>query len=135
MGPVSGFVFEADETLYLVGDTIWYDPVEETLDQFEPDMVVLNGGEAQFDQDEPITMGVGDINAVCDATDATRSLSFIWRPSTTVSSRKTNCGRRQRMFSFLRTENRSTCNTREVADRRSVLQSYSSEGTALLPPE
>lgn len=41
------------------------------LDEFEPDMVVLNGGEAQFEQGEPITMGVEDINAVRDATDAT----------------------------------------------------------------
>lgn len=71
MGPVSGFIFEADETLYIAGDTIWYDPVEKTLDQFAPDMVVLNGGEAQFEQGEPITMGVEDINAVRDATDAT----------------------------------------------------------------
>jgi len=71
MGPVSGFVFEADETLYIAGDTIWYDPVEETLDQFDPEMVVLNGGEAQFEQGDPITMGVEDINAVRDATDAT----------------------------------------------------------------
>ena len=71
MGSVSGFVFEADEALYIAGDTIWYDPVAETLDQFDPDMVVLNGGEAQFEQGEPITMGVEDINAVRDATDAT----------------------------------------------------------------
>lgn len=28
MGPISGFVFDADETLYIAGDTIWYDPVE-----------------------------------------------------------------------------------------------------------
>jgi L-ascorbate metabolism protein UlaG (beta-lactamase superfamily) len=70
MGPVSGFVFEADETLYIAGDTIWYDPVEEMLNRFEPDMVVLNGGEAQFEQDEPITMGIEDITAVRDATDA-----------------------------------------------------------------
>lgn len=32
MGPVSGFVSEADETVYATGDTIWYEPVEETLD-------------------------------------------------------------------------------------------------------
>ncbi|MFC5971864.1 MBL fold metallo-hydrolase [Halomarina salina] len=70
MGPVSGFVFEAENTLYVAGDTIWYDPVEETLDRFDPDMVVLNGGEAQFEQGEPITMGVDDVNAVRDATDA-----------------------------------------------------------------
>ncbi|TKX60502.1 MBL fold metallo-hydrolase [Halorubrum sp. ASP1] len=70
MGPVSGFVFEADETVYVAGDTIWYEPVEETLDQYEPDLVVLNGGEAQFDQGEPITMGVEDVTAVREATDA-----------------------------------------------------------------
>lgn len=70
MGPVSGFVFEGDESVYVAGDTIWYEPVEETLNQFEPDMVVLNGGEAQFDQGEPITMGVGDINDVRDTTNA-----------------------------------------------------------------
>lgn len=70
MGPVSGFVFEAAETVYVAGDTIWYEPVEEILDQYDPDLVVLNGGEAQFDQDEPITMGVEDINAVREATDA-----------------------------------------------------------------
>ena len=70
MAPVSGFVFEADETLYLAGDTIWYEPVEETLERFEPDLVVLNGGEAQFEHGEPITMGVEDVEAVRDATDA-----------------------------------------------------------------
>ncbi|WP_148415929.1 MBL fold metallo-hydrolase [Haloferax sp. KTX1] len=71
MGPVSGFVFEGEKSLYVAGDTIWYDPVAETLDRFEPEMVVLNGGEAQFDQGEPITMGVEDIAAVREATDAT----------------------------------------------------------------
>ncbi|RKD89073.1 MBL fold metallo-hydrolase [Halopiger aswanensis] len=70
MGPVSGFVFESDETLYVAGDTIWYEPVEQTLGAFDPDLVVLNGGEAQFEQGEPITMGVEDVTAVRDATDA-----------------------------------------------------------------
>ncbi|QCJ45896.1 MBL fold metallo-hydrolase [Haloprofundus sp. MHR1] len=69
MGPVSGFIFEADKTLYLAGDTVWYDAVERTLDQFTPDMVILNGGEAQFNHGEPITMGVEDIVAVRGATD------------------------------------------------------------------
>ncbi|WP_336337776.1 MBL fold metallo-hydrolase [Haloarcula brevis] len=71
MGPVSGFVFEGDETVYVAGDTVWYEPVAETLDRFEPDLVVLNGGEARFEQGDPITMGVEDITAVRDATDAT----------------------------------------------------------------
>ncbi|WP_226005250.1 MBL fold metallo-hydrolase [Natrinema salinisoli] len=71
MGPVSGFVLEADETLYIAGDTVWYDQVERTLERFDPDMVVLNGGEAQFNQGEPITMGVEDVSTVREATDAT----------------------------------------------------------------
>lgn len=71
MGPVSGFVLEADETLYIAGDTVWYDQVEGTLERFDPDTVVLNGGEAQFNQGEPITMGVEDVSAVREATDAT----------------------------------------------------------------
>lgn len=71
MGIVSGFVFESDETVYVAGDTVWYDPVEETLGRFNPDRVVLNGGEAQFEQGEPITMGVENISSVRDHTDAT----------------------------------------------------------------
>ncbi|ELZ31345.1 beta-lactamase [Halogeometricum pallidum JCM 14848] len=70
MGPVSGFVFEGSETLYLAGDTVWYDAVEQTLAEFDPDVVVLNGGEAQFTEGRPITMGVEDVAAVREATDA-----------------------------------------------------------------
>ena len=70
MGPVSGFVLDGDETLYVAGDTVWYEPVAETLERFEPDAVVLNGGEARFNQGEPITMGVDDVAAVREATDA-----------------------------------------------------------------
>lgn len=71
MGPVSGFVFEADETVYVAGDTIWYEPVADTLEQFDPALVVLNGGEARFEQGAPITMGIDDVSTVRDATDAT----------------------------------------------------------------
>jgi L-ascorbate metabolism protein UlaG (beta-lactamase superfamily) len=70
MGPVSGFVLDGDETLYLAGDTVWYDPVAETLGRFDPDAVVLNGGAARFTEGEPITMGVDDVTAVREATDA-----------------------------------------------------------------
>ena len=70
MGPVSGFVFEGEEALYLAGDTVWYEPVAETLDRFDPDAVVLNGGAARFNEGEPITMGVDDVAAVREATDA-----------------------------------------------------------------
>ena len=70
MGPVSGFVLDGDETLYLAGDTVWYESVAETLERFDPDAVVLNGGAARFNEGEPITMGVDDVAAVREATDA-----------------------------------------------------------------
>ncbi|WP_435075380.1 MBL fold metallo-hydrolase [Halorubrum sp. HHNYT27] len=70
MGPVSGFVLVGDDILYLAGDTVWYDSVAETLDRFEPDAVVLNGGAARFNQGEPITMGIEGVSAVREATDA-----------------------------------------------------------------
>ena len=70
MGPVSGFVLDGDETLYVAGDTVWYEPVAETLAAFDPDAVVLNAGAARFNEGEPITMGVDDVAAVREATDA-----------------------------------------------------------------
>ena len=70
MGPVSGFVIEGDETLSVAGDTVWYEPVAETLGRFEPDAVVLNAGAARFNHGEPITMVVDDAAAVREATDA-----------------------------------------------------------------
>jgi len=69
MGPVCGFVFEAEGTLYLAGDTVWYDAVPETLDRFAPDVVVLNAGAARFTEGEEITMAAADVRAVRDATD------------------------------------------------------------------
>ncbi|WP_418286127.1 MBL fold metallo-hydrolase [Halorubrum sp. DTA46] len=71
MGPVSGFAFAGKETVYVAGDTVWYDGVAEALNRHRPDMVVLNGGAARFEYGEPITMGVDDVAAVRDATDAT----------------------------------------------------------------
>jgi len=70
MGPVSGFVLDGDETLYVAGDTVWYEPVAETLAESDPDAVLLNGGAARFNHGEPITMGVEDVAAVREATDA-----------------------------------------------------------------
>lgn len=63
MGPVSGFVLEADseETLYIAGDTVWCDETEEAITNYKPDIIIVNGGEAQFQTGDPITMGLKDI--------------------------------------------------------------------------
>ena len=73
MAPVSGFVLEAEgePTLYHAGDTVWYDGVAETLASYEPDVVVVNAGAAQFTEGRPITMTAEDVLEVCGHTDAT----------------------------------------------------------------
>lgn len=73
MGPVSGFVLEAagEPTVYHAGDTVWYDGVAETLERFDPDVVVVNAGAAQFTEGRPITMTAEDVLATCEHTDAT----------------------------------------------------------------
>lgn len=66
MGPVSGFVLasEAEETLYIAGDTVWCDEVEDGIKSTNPKVIILNGGEAQFLTGDPITMGFNDIEKV-----------------------------------------------------------------------
>jgi len=49
------FASEHEELLYLVGDTIWYEGVEDTLDTYQPDIAILNAGGNQtaMDSDDP----------------------------------------------------------------------------------
>jgi L-ascorbate metabolism protein UlaG (beta-lactamase superfamily) len=67
MAPVSGFVLRAPDepTLYLAGDTIWCPEVRDVLDQFQPDIAVVNAGGARFNVGDPITMHDGDIAELC----------------------------------------------------------------------
>jgi L-ascorbate metabolism protein UlaG (beta-lactamase superfamily) len=69
MAPVSGFVLRAsgEPTVYIAGDTIWCDEVREALEGYEPSIVVVNAGAAQFLTGEPITMSADDVVAVCQA--------------------------------------------------------------------
>jgi len=66
MAPVSGFVLAGDRTLYVAGDTVWYEAVPATLDRYDPDAVVVNAGAARFVEGEPITMDEADVRAVRD---------------------------------------------------------------------
>ena len=68
MAPVSGFVLraEGEPTVYIAGDTIWCSEVEQTLQQFSPDVVILNTGAATFATGGgPITMNEEDVIQVC----------------------------------------------------------------------
>jgi len=68
MGAVSGWVFDG---LYLAGDTIWCDEVQEALREHRPSTVVVNAGAARFNEGGPIVMDAGDVRRVRAATDAT----------------------------------------------------------------
>lgn len=50
LGTAMGIVFQAPgaKTVYVVGDTIWRNEVDQTLAKFKPDVVVLNAGDARL---------------------------------------------------------------------------------------
>lgn len=62
-GVVCGVVFKhPDEpTLYVAGDTVWYEEVGQTIQSHRPDVIVVNGGDNQFLQGGSLVMGKDDI--------------------------------------------------------------------------
>lgn len=68
MGPVSGFILKAENepTIYIAGDTIWCMEMEEAIAEHTPDIILVNGGEAQFLTGDPITMGPRDMSQVSE---------------------------------------------------------------------
>jgi L-ascorbate metabolism protein UlaG (beta-lactamase superfamily) len=69
MAPVSGFVLRAagEPTIYIAGDTIWCDDLQQALRDHKPAIVVVNTGAAQFLEGGPITMSADDVIATCQA--------------------------------------------------------------------
>ena len=65
LGPVSGYVLAGGgETLYIAGDTVWFDAVGDTLAQHAPGVIVVNAGGASFVGSERIIMDLDDVRAV-----------------------------------------------------------------------
>ena len=67
MGKVSGFIFraEGEPVLYLAGDTIWCEEVEQALGEHNPEIVIVNAGGARFVTGGHITMDEQDVVEVC----------------------------------------------------------------------
>jgi L-ascorbate metabolism protein UlaG (beta-lactamase superfamily) len=61
LAPVSGFLLD---DLYLAGDTVWYDGVEETIARHRPRVAVVNAAGACFLEGGLIVMGVDDVREV-----------------------------------------------------------------------
>jgi L-ascorbate metabolism protein UlaG (beta-lactamase superfamily) len=66
LGQVCGVVFShpSHKTLYVAGDTIWNRYVEEAIARHQPEVIVLNAGDARVDGLDPIIMGTKDVLAV-----------------------------------------------------------------------
>ncbi|ABS72913.2 MBL fold metallo-hydrolase [Bacillus velezensis] len=62
-GLVCGVVFkhQSEKTLYIAGDTVWYDAVQEEIDTHQPEIIVVNGGDNQFYEGGSLIMGKEDI--------------------------------------------------------------------------
>lgn len=64
LGVVMGVVFSAPnhKTVYVAGDTIWCEGVDEAIDKHDPDVIVLNTGKAIISgfEEHPIIMGKED---------------------------------------------------------------------------
>lgn len=62
LGDACGLVFvhPDEKTLYIAGDTVWVKPYVRSLQRFQPEIVVLNTGNAVNDLYGPIIMGKED---------------------------------------------------------------------------
>lgn len=67
MGVVSGFVLRAENepTLYLAGDTVWYDAIAKIVSETQPDVIVSHSGGAMWGDDELIVMDAEQTIALC----------------------------------------------------------------------
>lgn len=66
LGEVCGVVFKhlEEKTVYLAGDTLWNRYVRETLAQYDPEVIILNAGDAQAVGFGSIIMGKQDVYKV-----------------------------------------------------------------------
>lgn len=68
-GLVCGVVFKhsSEKTLYVAGDTVWYDAVQEVINTHKPEIIVVNAGDNQFLIGGSLVMGKNDVYEVYKA--------------------------------------------------------------------
>jgi L-ascorbate metabolism protein UlaG (beta-lactamase superfamily) len=68
-GLVCGIVFkhQSEKTLYVAGDTVWYEAVKEVIDTHRPKIIVVNAGDNQFFEGGSLVMGKDDVYEVYKA--------------------------------------------------------------------
>ncbi len=67
-GPSCGVIFISnnEKTLYVIGDTIWYDAIKNTLSKFQPDVIVVNACAAELLYEGRLIMNDTDILSIHD---------------------------------------------------------------------
>jgi len=76
-GQVCGVVFKhaSEKTLYVAGDTVWYDAVQDVIDTYKPEVIVVNGGDNQFTAYGSLVMGKDDVYEVYKAAPNAKIIS------------------------------------------------------------
>lgn len=79
-GESMGVIFKADQekTLYIAGDTVWYEGVQETILEYKPQVIDLNACAAETIENGRLIMGDEDVQCVAKtAPDATLLISHM----------------------------------------------------------
>jgi L-ascorbate metabolism protein UlaG (beta-lactamase superfamily) len=68
-GLVCGVVFkhQDEKTLYVAGDTVWYEGVQKEIDTHKPEIIVVNAGDNRLLEGGSLVMGKEDVYAVYEA--------------------------------------------------------------------
>ncbi|WP_099355397.1 MBL fold metallo-hydrolase [Fredinandcohnia onubensis] len=76
-GHVCGVVFkhQTEKTLYVAGDTVWYDAVQEVIYTHKPEVIVVNAGDNQFNEGGSLVMGKADVHEVHKAAPHAKIIS------------------------------------------------------------
>lgn len=76
-GLVCGVVFKHPEekTLYVAGDTVWYDAVQDVINTHKPEIIVVNAGDNQFLEGGSLVMGKDDVNEVYKAAPSAKIIT------------------------------------------------------------
>ncbi|MBU5593508.1 MBL fold metallo-hydrolase [Clostridium sp. MSJ-4] len=70
VGNVCGIIFQhpSEKTLYIAGDTVWYDGVQDAINKYLPEIIITNNGCNKFFGTNPLIMGTEDIYEVHKAS-------------------------------------------------------------------
>lgn len=63
------------KTLYIAGDTVWYNGIQQELDTHKPDIIVVNGGDNQIIGFGSLIMGKDDIYEMYKAAPQSKIIS------------------------------------------------------------